>query len=50
MGERRNLGQAPFQVVGEPSEEVADLVWVEAAEPYGEVRAADVLRTGPGTR
>ena len=43
LGERRKLGLDHLELAGEPSEEVANLVWVEAAERYGQVLAAYVM-------
>ena len=39
----------PLQLVGEPSQEGSDLAVIDASEPGGEMFAAYVLWTGPGT-
>ena len=40
LGERRNPGLDPLELVGEPGEEIAELVLVEHVESDGEALAA----------
>jgi hypothetical protein len=45
----RDLRLDTFELVGEAGEEGANLAWVDATEPDGEVFATYVVWIGPGT-